>query len=832
MASPTDSSGGARDAEVSALTSPLSPASWPAVVFGAAVLRGLDARARRDLVEAGRLRTFSTAEVVYRAGDAGDAFFIVASGNIGLSAMRRGDDRETELRTAGAGEAFGEEATVGTARRATAVALAPSTVAEIPVHIFRRAAARSGKTEVADKLERALRRSATRDLLGTLAFTRALDPEDVDLLLDTVSYRRFERGQSIYRQGDPASELWLVADGMVQIQTEDGDRLHVRAYLTRGDFFGDVELDVSRSRAASAVASGGTMLLSIPAKTFAALARKHPELIPRLRRIAGDQHAVQQALVADAARNHTAHIFRDLYRLQVARSLLVIDLETCVRCGHCAWACADVHGVSRLVRRGDKVIARLDDVSRAGAADGSGSGPQSLLLPNSCQHCENPSCMIECPTGAIGKDPTGEVFIRDALCTGCGSCAKACPWENIAMAPRPAGAARPGLAGGAGPRADSAAPGHLLGLDPSRPAPFELAEPRTPAGAAEFPEIAVKCDLCRAYDGPACVKACPTGSILRINPAEELADVRDLLGGARREQERADTPQRDAMRLAGSAVAAAGIGLAGVVMHARGALRPGEGVAWAAGVTAAAGFALLLLYAIPKRGVRRWMRARPPREAAGEPGEPAPVASRLRPQLTAHLAAGLMTAGLALAHAPWPRSGRPTLGAALHLVFWSTAAIGALTAITYRHVPRRLARIERTAALPEDFSAARRELLDRFYREVSGRSDLVKKIVEKILLPYARSPLGPLALLASGRRLRDEERALRARIDVVLEGRGAARLAGLTELVRIVVEMRALPAQRALLGLLRAGLPAHVITFGLAVALLLLHAATATTVAR
>ncbi|WP_437961534.1 cyclic nucleotide-binding domain-containing protein [Sorangium sp. So ce119] len=775
------------------------PRAWPPGVFDAPLLRGLDERARREIAEAGRLRALAPDEVAYRAGDAGDAFFVVASGRVALRATRRGDDRETEVRTAAVGDVLGEEAVVGMSRRTTAVALAESVLAEIPVHLFRRAAGRSGKAEIAAKLERALRRSATRDLLGTLAFTRDLDPEDIEALLDAVSHRRFERGQAVYRAGDPAAELWLIAEGMVQIQTEDGDRIHVRAYLTRGDFFGDVELDEGRSRAASAVASGAATLLSVPAKTFAALARKQPDLIPRLRRITGEQRAAQEAIVAGQARNHTAHVFRDLYRLQVARSLLVIDLETCARCGHCAWSCADVHGVSRLVRRGDKVLARVDDAPQAARQE----APRSLLLPNSCQHCESPACMIECPTGAIGKDTGGEVFIRDALCTGCGACAKACPWENIAMAPRPAGAPRPGDAGS--------------------------------------PDIAVKCDLCRDHDGPACVKACPTGSIFRVNPAEEIADVRDLLGGARREQERAGAGRSDAALLAGSALAAAGLGAAGIAAHARGDARPGDGAAWSAGVAAAAGMALLLLYAVPKRaGKRVWMRSRrrggEAKErgdaAAEERGEGAPVRSRLRPHLSGHLAIGLVTAGLALAHAPWPRSGRPTLGAALHLAFWATAAAGAFTAVAYRLAPRRLARIERTAALPEDFAAARRELLDRFYRGVSGRSDLVKKIVEKILVPYVQSPLGPLALLASGRGLREEERALRARIDEVLEGRGAERLAGLAELIRLAVELRALPAQRALLAALRGGLPAHIVTFGVAAALLVLHAITAVSVPR
>src|SRR5262245_36229272 len=226
--------------------------AWPTVIFDAPVLRGLDPRARREIAEAGRLLERGPGDPIYRAGEEGASFFVVASGKVALRAVRRGDDRETELRTAGSGESFGEESTVGMARRATAVAVERATLAEIPVALFRRAAARSGKAEMAERLERALRHRATRDLLGTLAFTRDLAPRDIDVLLDAVTHQRFERGQPIFRQGDRALDLFLIADGMVQIQTEEDDRLHVRAYLSRGDFFGDAELSVGTARQASA----------------------------------------------------------------------------------------------------------------------------------------------------------------------------------------------------------------------------------------------------------------------------------------------------------------------------------------------------------------------------------------------------------------------------------------------------------------------------------------------------------------------------------------------------------------------------------------------------
>ena len=225
---------------------------------------------------------------------------------------------------------------------------------------------------------------------------------------------------------------------------------------------------------------------------------------------------------------------------------------------------------------------------------------------------------------------------------------------------------------------------------------------------------------------------------------------------------------------------------------------------------------MLLVYAVPKRFTRLFMRKRDGARTEVH------AKSRVAPQLHLHLAVGLVTVGLALAHAP-PKLPQVSAGSALSFSFFLSSLAGALVAIAYRTIPARLERIERTAALPEDFASARKDLLDRLYRDVSGKSELVKKLFEKVLAPYASSPFGPLALALSGRRLRQEEEALQKRIDDLLEGRGQERLAGLRGLVRIVVELRALPVQRFYVRLLRAGLIVHIATFAVAAALLVVH---------
>jgi Fe-S-cluster-containing dehydrogenase component len=153
-------------------------------------------------------------------------------------------------------------------------------------------------------------------------------------------------------------------------------------------------------------------------------------------------------------------------------SILVIDLTRCTRCDDCVKGCADTHGgVPRFVREGDKY--------------------RHLLIAKSCYHCQDPVCLIGCPTGAIRRANRGDVVeINESQCIGCRTCANACPYDAIVM--RETGTTWP----------DNTVPARLRGQ------PVVLAS---------------KCDLCHdSPKGPACVYNCPNRCAFRVGSAEEF----------------------------------------------------------------------------------------------------------------------------------------------------------------------------------------------------------------------------------------------------------------------------------------------------------------------
>lgn len=92
----------------------------------------------------------------------------------------------------------------------------------------------------------------------------------------------------------------------------------------------------------------------------------------------------------------------------------------CIGCRTCQVACKDKNDLEI------GVIYRKVDLFEVGEYPTAVSYPFS----HTCNHCESPACVANCPTGAMRiDDEDGTVQHDDDVCIGCETCVKSCPYE-------------------------------------------------------------------------------------------------------------------------------------------------------------------------------------------------------------------------------------------------------------------------------------------------------------------------------------------------------------------------------------------------------------------
>jgi Fe-S-cluster-containing hydrogenase component 2 len=280
-------------------------------------------------------------------------------------------------------------------------------------------------------------------------------------------------------------------------------------YVAAGNYVGEMSLISGEPRYATVRAAIATEAILIDVARMQGIIARNPEvrasLDARYLQHLQEQEKRQQSETSSeggssfSSQTTQSRLISFLIQQGVgeATDVLLIDESLCVRCNHCEQACADTHGgATRLDRDTGPIYA-------------------NIRVPTSCRHCEHPHCMKDCPPDAIHRAPHGEVYIDDS-CIGCGNCQQNCPYDVIQMAVIQ-------------DQPEQSLWQMLLGIQPKQVA------------STNNTKVAVKCDMCKDIaDGPVCVRACPVGAALRVNPEELLgyasnnaansADEHNLLG--------------------------------------------------------------------------------------------------------------------------------------------------------------------------------------------------------------------------------------------------------------------------------------------------------------
>ena len=279
----------------------------------------------------------------------------------------------------------------------------------------------------------------------------------------------------IVSQGNYMDGLLMVRSGFARMSYQVNHSEKTIGYLGKGAVFSLESFERSRKEATarySLRALGYTDMLRLPTNILEEVVLpKLPSAIFKKYMRNPKSHASTR-VTANARDSLVEHMIER--RFINGTSTMIIDLDRCTRCDECVTACATAHDNNpRFVRHG--------------------TVHNKLMVVNACMQCQDPVCMIGCPTGAIHHNVNGVVSINEDTCIGCSVCAEACPYDNIRMAPI----------------RDSN--GQFI-LDNRTNTPITKA---------------TKCDLCQEQlGGPACERACPHDALARID-MHDLAKLVD-----------------------------------------------------------------------------------------------------------------------------------------------------------------------------------------------------------------------------------------------------------------------------------------------------------------
>lgn len=429
----------------------------------------------RELMLDSEVHSAKKGEVIFKKNDYTNTFYTVFEGSVDIEVG------ENVLINLGVGNFFGEMSLLSGRRRSATVYAGDSCIViETPRRTMNKLIAS------VDAVKKVLDQTF---IVRTIQQKFAPDTPLEELLpvAEKTIINQYMPGEIIFNEGDRGDTLHFIRSGSVTVSANIEGKELVMSYVPANQAVGEMALLGSTTRTATVKATVKTETLSIDKESFDLLLDKSKGLKERMQAIVEERHMQNVALQSNTDSGDLLSFLMG-QGLGEATDVLLIDEDMCVACDFCESACAATHdGTSRLNRKAGPTFAHIH-------------------VPTSCRHCEDPSCMKDCPPDAIHRGGIGgEVFIGDN-CIGCGNCEQNCPYGVIQMSYK------------------TTAPDSFWSW-----LIFGLGQKPGKAGKVKVDENAikqaVKCDMCKDLGGgPACVRACPTGAAMRLSP-EDFVDL-------------------------------------------------------------------------------------------------------------------------------------------------------------------------------------------------------------------------------------------------------------------------------------------------------------------
>lgn len=107
-----------------------------------------------------------------------------------------------------------------------------------------------------------------------------LTPEELEYLLKSSVKNLFQGGDTIIRQGDSGSSMFVLAEGILKVTINAGDRETIKAAnIFPGQFFGEMSLFTGEARSATVIAETDSVTIEITKDAVKNILKGKPELV-------------------------------------------------------------------------------------------------------------------------------------------------------------------------------------------------------------------------------------------------------------------------------------------------------------------------------------------------------------------------------------------------------------------------------------------------------------------------------------------------------------------------------------------------------------------------
>jgi small-conductance mechanosensitive channel len=134
-------------------------------------------------------------------------------------------------------------------------------------------------------------RSPREALLNHVDLFRAFDAPERAELAAKMRPRKLEPGQTAVRQGDSGDSLYVLAEGILDVEVDRGDRQPIRDRIAPGEVFGEMSLLTGQPRSATITAALHSLIYEIHRVDLDPILQRRPEVAEGLAAVMAEYQA-------------------------------------------------------------------------------------------------------------------------------------------------------------------------------------------------------------------------------------------------------------------------------------------------------------------------------------------------------------------------------------------------------------------------------------------------------------------------------------------------------------------------------------------------------------